>query len=78
MKFIVKRDELLKVRADAIVLGFFQKDKKPRIFSEELILPATIKRVLSSGDFQGKLYQTQLVYGDKGEGKALPDAVGLW
>jgi leucyl aminopeptidase len=67
MKFTIKREELSKIRSDAVVLGFFQKDKKPRIFSEGLVLPAAVKRVISSGDFQGKLYQTQLVYGGKGE-----------
>lgn len=67
MKFTVKQDELLKIHSDAIVLGFFQKDKKPRIFSEELALPTAVKQAISSGDFQGKLYQTLLVYGEKGK-----------
>lgn len=67
MKFTVKRDDLLKVRSDAIVVGFFEKKQKPGIFSEDLALPDTVRRAISAGDFLGKLYQTQLVYGSDGK-----------
>lgn len=65
MKFTIKRDD--QVYSDAIVLGFFQNEKKPKIFSESFSIPSTIKRVLLTGDFKAKLYQTRLVYGAKGE-----------
>ncbi len=64
MKIQVKHEKLLKAKSDAIILHFYEEDGVLANSMKAYGQPysSIVSPVLRTGDFEGKLYQTNIIY----------------
>lgn len=64
MKILVKKGKFAGYNAEALILPHFEGETKLRGIAEELdrLCGGGIREVVKSGDFEGRLYQTAVVY----------------
>lgn len=64
MKIGVRQGSLAECRCDALVVGHFEDDKIPAGAAAEVDLASggLVSRLIESGDFKGRLFQTSLLY----------------
>lgn len=64
MKILVKKGTFARYNAEALILPHFEGETKLRGIAEDLdrLCGGGIREVVKSGDFEGRLYQTAVVY----------------